>query len=203
MKSIILFSNRSAIKKHWNDALFNVYNRINIDDVKKLIKHLKINTKPTIVMIDEQSVIEIEELLLLLKEMPNIDVLLFHALPEVHHASMLLGNNVKGYENAFLHKINLLKMLKSVESGHRWLFADLTHYIINKFIQNSEKNEPDFIPLLTEKEKAIALMIADGLSNKEIAQAEKIALSTVKGHVHNIFEKAGVSDRVSLALKFK
>jgi len=59
------------------------------------------------------------------------------------------------------------------------------------------------MPRLTEKEKDIALMIAEGLSNKEIAQKEKIALSTVKGHVHHIFEKAGVSDRISLALKFK
>ncbi len=203
MKSIILFTKTSAIKKHWNDALFNVYNRINIDNTQKLINHLKINTKQTIIMIDEQSVSEIKELLQELKEMPYTEVLLFNALPEVHHASTMLGDNVKGYENAFLHKVNLLKMLKSVENGNRWLFADLTHYIINKFIQNSATKEPDFIPLLTEKEKDIAFMIADGLSNKEIAQAEKIALSTVKGHIHNIFEKAGVSDRVSLALKFK
>ena len=46
-------------------------------------------------------------------------------------------------------------------------------------------------------------MIADGLSNKEIAQRGKIALSTVKGHIHHIFEKAGVSDRISLVLKFR
>ena len=57
--------------------------------------------------------------------------------------------------------------------------------------------------LLTEKEKDITLMIADGLSNKEIAKEEKIALSTVKGHIQHIFEKAHVTDRISLALKFK
>ncbi len=203
MKSIILFTKTSSIKKHWNDALFNLYNRINIDDVHKLVKHLKINTKQTMVMIDEQSVTDIQELLQELKTISYVDVLLFHSVPEVHHASLLLGDNIKGYENAFLHKINLLKMLESVENGKRWLFTDLTHYIINKFIQSSEKNEPSFMPLLTEKEKDIAFMIAEGLSNKEIATAEKIALSTVKGHIHKIFEKAGVSDRVSLALKFK
>jgi DNA-binding NarL/FixJ family response regulator len=46
-------------------------------------------------------------------------------------------------------------------------------------------------------------MVAEGLSNKEIAQREKIALSTVKSHIHNIFEKANVTDRISLVLKFK
>jgi DNA-binding NarL/FixJ family response regulator len=193
----------SSIKKHWNDALFNLYNRINIDDTQELIKHLKINTKKTIVMIDEQSTSDIKDLLTMLNSMTHVDILLFNAVPEVHHASTLLGQNVKGYENAFLHKINLIKMLQSVQNGKNWLFADLTSHIINKFIQNNAKNEPEFVEKLTNKEKDIALMIADGFSNKEIAQAEKIALSTVKGHIHKIFAKAGVSDRVSLALKFK
>jgi len=203
MKSIILFTNMSSIKKHWNDALFNLYNRINIEDTSKLLNHLKINTKPIIIMIDEQSVANIDELLEELNTLPYVDILLFHSIPEVHHASLLLGKNVKGYENAFLHKVNLLKMLQSVESGKNWLFADLTHYIINKFIQNTTNTEPEFMSTLTHKEKEITLMITDGLSNKEIAQAEKIALSTVKGHIHKIFEKAGVTDRVSLVLKFK
>ena len=203
MKSIILFTNMSSIKKHWNDALFNLYNRINIEDTSKLLNHLKINTKPIIIMIDEQSVPNIDELLEELNTLPYVDILLFHSIPEVHHASLLLGKNVKGYENAFLHKVNLLKMLQSVESGKNWLFADLTHYIINKFIQNTTNTEPEFMSTLTHKEKEITLMITDGLSNKEIAQAEKIALSTVKGHIHKIFEKAGVTDRVSLVLKFK
>ena len=56
---------------------------------------------------------------------------------------------------------------------------------------------------LTIKEKEIALMVADGLSNKDIAALKKNALSTVKGHIKNIFLKAGVTDRISLALKFK
>ena len=124
-------------------------------------------------------------------------------MPEVHHASTLLGYGIRGYENSYIHKDNLLKMLSSVENGQNWLFTDLTHYIINKYIQSNSENEPDFIKLLTEREKDIALMIADGLSNKEIAQKQKIALSTVKGHIHHIFEKAGVTDRIALALKFK
>jgi DNA-binding NarL/FixJ family response regulator len=94
-------------------------------------------------------------------------------------------------------------MLSTVEEGNNWLFADLTYFIINKYMQNKKKDEPDFMPVLTEKEKDIALMIAEGLSNKEIAQREKIAISTVKGHIHHIFEKANVTDRISLALKFK
>jgi DNA-binding NarL/FixJ family response regulator len=154
-------------------------------------------------MLDEMSVLNIEETLVKLKEYPHAIILLFNAVPEVYHASTLLGSGIKGYENSYINKENLLKMLSTVENGNNWLFPDLTYFIINKYIQNKKKDEPDFMSSLTEKEKSIALMVAEGLSNKEIAQREKIALSTVKGHIHNIFEKANVTDRISLVLKFK
>jgi len=203
MKKIILFTNMSSIQKHWQNALDTNYNTILIEKFKDLIKYLDTNDNSTIILLDEMSTSNIENTLLKLKSYSFAKVLLFNAVPDVHHASTLLSKGIKGYENSFIHKDNLLKMLISVENGNSWLFAQLTNYIINKYVQNNSKNEPEFIKLLTEKEKDIALMLADGLSNKEIVEKEKIALSTVKGHISRIFEKAGVNDRVSLALKFK
>lgn len=203
MKKIVLFTNMSSIKKHWESALKNSYKTIVIKELVELTHYLKKHSGKIIVMFDEMSVSHIEDVLLKLKEYPHATVLLFNAMPELHHASTLLGSGIKGYENSYLHRDNLLKMLQAVEDGHNWLFADLTYFIINKYMQNKNKDEPDFISSLTEREKNIALMIANGLSNKEISQREKIALSTVKGHIHHIFEKASVTDRISLALKFK
>ena len=203
MKKIILFTKMSSIQKHWEKALFGEYNRVHMDDEKKLIGILKIDTLPITIMLDELSLTDTQAILKELNLFPHVSILLFNSLPEVHHASTLLGGNVKGYENSFLDKINLIKMLKSIESGKNWLFADLTNYIINKYIEETTTKEPDFLKTLTIKEKEIALMIADGLCNKEIVNAEKCALSTVKRHISKIFEKAGVTDRVSLALMLK
>ncbi len=203
MKKIILFTNMSSIKKHWKNALDNSYDTVSIEDCDELFKYLAKYKDKILVMLDEMSVQNIEDALKKLKEYPNAVILLFNAVPEVYHASTLLGSGIKGYENSYINKENLLKMLSSVEAGNNWLFADLTYFIINKYMQNKKRDEPEFMSLLTEKEKDIALMISDGLSNKEIAQKEKIALSTVKGHIHHIFEKANVTDRISLALKFK
>lgn len=203
MKKVLLFTNMSSIQKHWERALEKSYETLCFESFDALLKELGSQKEKTVVMFDEMSVSNIEDSLQKLKEYPHAIVLLFHALPEVYHASTLLSSGIKGYENAYIHKDNLLQMLQAVENGNNWLFADLTYFIINKFMQSKKKSEPEFISLLTEKEKDIALMVAEGLSNKEIAQREKIALSTVKGHIHHIFEKAGVSDRISLALKFK
>ena len=203
MKKIILFTNMSSIKKHWERVLEKSYKTLHVENFDVLLQCLAKEKSKIIVMLDEMSISNIEDALLKLKEYPQAIVLIFNAIPEVYHASTLLGSGIKGYENSYINRDNLLKMLSTVEDGNNWLFADLTYFIINKYMLNKKKDEPDFMPMLTEKEKDIALMIAEGLSNKEIAQREKIALSTVKGHIHHIFEKANVTDRISLALKFK
>jgi DNA-binding NarL/FixJ family response regulator len=50
-------------------------------------------------------------------------------------------------------------------------------------------------PALTRREREIVGLIADGLSNKEIASSLHIELPTVKNHVHNILEKLRVDRR--------
>lgn len=203
MKKIILFTKMSSIKNHWNRYLPKRYEAVNIDDFLSLITYLDENNESVILMLDELSTSNILQALDTLNNYAFVTVLLFNSVPEVYHASRLLGRGIKGYENAYIADVNLDKMLNAVEDGNSWLFAALTNFIIEKYVSANTPKEPEFIHILTEKEREISLMIADGLSNKEIAQKQKSALSTVKGHIRHIFEKAGVSDRISLALKFK
>jgi DNA-binding NarL/FixJ family response regulator len=51
---------------------------------------------------------------------------------------------------------------------------------------------------LTERETEIAGLVADGLSNKQIARRLRIRLPTVKNHVHNILEKLEVGRRTEI-----
>jgi len=204
MKNIIIFTTSSAIEKHWKSALNGCYTSTVIKEFKTLVEHLQIVDEKTIVLFDEQSVSNIETALDVLNVLNNVDIVIFHNVPDVEHAVNLIGKNVKGYENSFLHKANLLQMLESVEMEKNWFFLDLTQHIINSFINqhsNSIKKQgPAFVQDLTNKEQVILDDLAQGLSNKEIANKEKLALSTVKGHIGSIFQKAGVSDRVSLIL---
>lgn len=55
--------------------------------------------------------------------------------------------------------------------------------------------------LLTERERAVLKQLADGRSNREIADALFISEATVKTHLGNIYEKLGVSNRVQAVSK--
>jgi DNA-binding NarL/FixJ family response regulator len=53
---------------------------------------------------------------------------------------------------------------------------------------------------LSDRETEIVHLVAQGFRNREIADKLFIAQQTVKNHVHDIFDKLGVSDRLELAL---
>jgi DNA-binding NarL/FixJ family response regulator len=52
---------------------------------------------------------------------------------------------------------------------------------------------------LTPREREVAALIADGMSNKQIARRLTITVGTVKHYVHQILEKAGLQSRVMIA----
>ena len=54
--------------------------------------------------------------------------------------------------------------------------------------------------LLTSREREIIKLVAQGLKNREMAERLFISEQTVKNHLHLIFGKLGVSDRLELAL---
>ncbi len=51
---------------------------------------------------------------------------------------------------------------------------------------------------LTNREGQVADLVADGLSNRDIANQLGIALSTVETHIASIFAKLGIDSRISL-----
>jgi DNA-binding NarL/FixJ family response regulator len=88
----------------------------------------------------------------------------------------------------------LLKSIHRVHAGEIWLDNRMTAEVMKAFAKSSEK------PLLSDREKEIVQLVAQGFRNKEIGEKLFISEQTVKNHLHNIFDKLGVSDRLELAL---
>jgi len=53
---------------------------------------------------------------------------------------------------------------------------------------------------LTEREREVAMLVAKGLQNKQIARGLGITEATVKVHMKNIFQRSGVDKRAKLAV---
>lgn len=61
---------------------------------------------------------------------------------------------------------------------------------------------PDLLTLLTSKEYLVLRLLAEGKTNKEIAFAHSVEVSTVKTHVNNIYAKLSVSNRAQARARY-
>jgi DNA-binding NarL/FixJ family response regulator len=94
----------------------------------------------------------------------------------------------------------LVKSIRKVHQGEIWLDNRMTAEVINAFKKSSEGGGRKDKPLLSEREREIVQLVAQGFRNREIGEKLFISEQTVKNHLHNIFDKLGVSDRLELAL---
>jgi len=100
----------------------------------------------------------------------------------------------------------IVKSIRKVHAGEIWLDSHTTAAVMTQFSNglrsnngNGTSNGRDRSPLST-REREIVGLIAQGYKNKEMAEKMFISEQTVKNHLHNIFDKLGVSDRLELAL---
>ena len=103
----------------------------------------------------------------------------------------------------------LIKSIRRVHAGEIWLDSHTTAAVIRQFVANDEappapapqtqSRERERSPL-SQREREIVALVAQGFKNKEMAEKMFISEQTVKNHLHNIFDKLGVSDRLELAL---
>jgi DNA-binding NarL/FixJ family response regulator len=92
----------------------------------------------------------------------------------------------------------LLDCLETVSAGERWL----PHELIDPALERAadrHRSQTKLAEVLTHREHEIALLIADGLSNKQIGKQIGISDGTVKIHLHSVYKKLRVTNRTELA----
>jgi DNA-binding NarL/FixJ family response regulator len=100
----------------------------------------------------------------------------------------------------------LKRVVLAVQIGELWIRRSLTPRLLDELgaslhsaIQ-SRRATVGRLAYLTRREQEIAALIANGGTNKQIAQQLAISERTVKAHLTEIFRKLGIADRLKLAL---
>jgi two-component system, NarL family, nitrate/nitrite response regulator NarL len=104
----------------------------------------------------------------------------------------------------------LIKSIRKVHAGEIWLDSHTTAAVIRQFVANDEAPAVQSLPPappsrererspLSQREREIVALVAQGFKHKEMAEKMFISEQTVKNHLHNIFDKLGVSNRLELA----
>jgi DNA-binding NarL/FixJ family response regulator len=96
----------------------------------------------------------------------------------------------------------LCKCIQSVHQGQVWANSEQLQYLIEAIAQVPSLRvvNASGLKLLTPREEQVVALVADGLSNREIAQELGLSEHTVKKYLFRIFDKLGISSRVELVL---
>ncbi|MBZ5679789.1 MAG: response regulator transcription factor [Acidobacteriia bacterium] len=95
----------------------------------------------------------------------------------------------------------LAKCIQCVHMGQVWASSSELHYLLEALAQPTFANfRTNSGSLLSAREIDVVRCVAEGLTNREIAQRLKLTEHTVKNYLFRIFDKLGVSSRVEVVL---
>lgn len=94
-----------------------------------------------------------------------------------------------------------LRAIRSVASGEAIFSPKAAERLVNYFGQKKVAAYPEVFPELTEREREILALIAQGLTNAAIAERLVLSPKTVRNHVSNIFRKLQVADRAQAIIQ--
>jgi DNA-binding NarL/FixJ family response regulator len=178
---------------------------------------------------DGRGVIEIvqqmdPDVLLLDLRMPNLDGLqALQTIQQTNRRTRVIILTASEDKNEFVQAMKLgcsgivlkqtapdliVKSIRKVYSGEIWLDSHTTAAVMRQFAspgselssQGGGSGKQRERSPLSAREREIVALVAQGYKNKEMAEKMFISEQTVKNHLHNIFDKLGVSDRLELAL---
>jgi NarL family two-component system response regulator LiaR len=92
---------------------------------------------------------------------------------------------------------DLIRAIRGARAGQAQLHPEVARRLMQQ-VTNPRRVEA--AAQLTEREREVLQLLADGRSNKEIARSLVVSERTVKGHVSNILGKLGLQDRTQAAL---
>ncbi len=161
-------------------------------------------TKPHVILLDvglknfnELSVVESVR-----KNLPEARVIGMGFIPSQSDILEFVEAGASGFILKDATVKEFLGTIRSVAKGVKVLPPSLTDSLFSYVVElalTKRKGKTTNVVRMTKREREIIVLIADGLSNKEIAQGLNIATHTVKSHVHNVMEKLALHSRLQLA----
>jgi len=170
-----------------NSSFFDFNNEFQTDDI---------------VILDITDFETVDDILEYFNTIPkNLRVIALVDEAKLAQGAYLIKKGFKSYLSVRTNKVIIEQVINTVKNGNVWLYPELMNYIIKHININSDENRSsDSLDKLSKKEKQVANYVADGMSNKEIAQSLGVQLVTIKKHISSIFSKLNIKDRVALAI---
>jgi DNA-binding NarL/FixJ family response regulator len=168
-----------------------------VENGEALIKQAELYT-PDVILTDIQMPIKdgIEATKEICKRFPKIKVIALTTFSESIYIKKMLAAGASGYILKTTDKEGLITAIKKVAAGEKHFSAEIVNQLTNNFSDKTVSLNP--IETLTKREKEILTLIAQGLTDKEIADIIFLSPLTIISHRKNILSKLSLKNKVEI-----
>ena len=124
------------------------------------------------------------------KELPQIKVLILSMYRSAEYLLGILQSGARGYVLKEASPEELVKAIETVNAGEAFFSPEIARLALNQFVQGN--GEGPELGELTKREREVLILIAEGLSNKEIANNLGVGVRTVETHRERIMRKLAI-----------
>ena len=162
--------------------------------------------RPDIVLMDLQMprVSGIQATQRIVAEFPATQVVVLTTFDTDELVFEAIGAGAQAYLLKDATETEILETIRRVHRGESHLSPNISRKVLEEFRRSRPSGTPDQgwseAEPLTEREEEILALVAQGRSNRDIADQTFLAEGTVKTYVSRIMEKLGVSSRTELAI---
>ena len=158
---------------------------------------------PDVILMDLQmpGIGGIEATRSILHTSPHIRVLIVTMFEDDHSVFAALRAGAHGYILKDADEDEILRAIQAVGRGEAIFSPAIAQRLIDFFAAPHAVILPQIFPELTDREREILLLIAQGYNNSDIARQLTVSLKTVANHVSNIFSKLQVADRAQAIIR--
>lgn len=137
------------------------------------------------------------------KEYPNVKILVLTTFYDDNNITRAIANGADGYLLKDSGKDAILGAISQIMSGRTVIDNKVMQRLAALMSGGSNPANTSLLDDLTDREKEICTMLAEGLTNKQIAETLYISEGTVKNYISSIYDKTGIHDRAKLIVAMK
>lgn len=133
------------------------------------------------------------------REFPATKVLVITQHDDKEYVFPVIESGASGLISKAAASSELAAGIRSVYQGDSFLSPSVAKLLVENYQQTAkERNQQDPYNQLTEREREILKLLAEGFSTQEIADMLVITRKTVEGHKTNLMNKLGIHNRIDL-----
>lgn len=195
---ILICTKNEVLQNSWQEAINDEKSQIALNENE--IWNFISNNDKSLIFLDIAYTEDIKKLIKDIKENSNARVFMLTQKPSFIEGRELLDLKINGYANAYMQEVHFKDAIYAIRNGDIWLYPEFIQSMIKIMTQATPAKEHSKLSELSTREKEVAKLISEGLTNQEIAQCCGITPRTVKAHISAIYSKLEVKDRISLVL---